>query len=170
MNTKSSSILVVILTMAASNSFLKVAWALDQCRDPEKDKCNEHDNAIVCKDDIPLDAATTPSIMCNYDDISSSGYVVYAKKCDSPYFCCQDGNGGWYYPNSCWGTAKQCCPKGYTVINGNHCVPLNCCDGSAAHIAEYCPNNCRPSSRFGNSSPLRIQRRNWSRYFKRWRW
>jgi hypothetical protein len=114
---------------------------LNQCGlDPDKDSCNEFNNPILCEvnGDIPSNAKDTPSIICNYAD--NAEYKAGVDPCDSN-FCCEDGNGGYYSPASCWNTEWQCCPKGYTKnLYGNSCIPMNCCDGDDDHRALYCPN------------------------------
>lgn len=115
---------------------------LDQCIDPENDSCNVNDNPLVCPPDIPSDAEELYSIICNYNE-SGAQFVATVDPCKSEsLFCCDDGFGGLYKPvGGCWGTNVQCCPKGYTKnLNGNGCIPLNCCDGDGDHKLLYCPN------------------------------
>lgn len=106
------------------------------------DKCNEFNNALLCdvNGDIPPNAKDTPSIICNYQNLS---YKADVDPCESNSLsCCEDGNGGFYSPATCWGGIdEQCCPKGYTKnLYGNGCIPLNCCDGNGDFKNDYCPN------------------------------
>ena len=113
---------------------------LDQCTDAN-DSCNVNDNPIICTEDIPSNAADHYSVICNYNE-DGAEYKADVDRCESDsVFCCDDGNGGFYYPvGGCWGTNAQCCPKGYTKnLFGNGCIPLNCCDWDDFHRGLYCP-------------------------------
>jgi len=128
-------------TSVADASHRKLADAA-QCLDPENDTCNVNDNPLVCHPDIPSDVEQLYSVICNYNEPGAE-YKATVDPCNyaSP-FCCDDGFGGFYYPvGGCWGSDAQCCQKGYTKnLNGNGCIPLNCCDGNDDHKKDYCPD------------------------------
>lgn len=101
------------------------------------DSCNEYQNEVLCGSALP--SSRPESNLCNY---GTGNYVANVQTCGSnSERCCEDGNGGYYYGLTCWGTYQggTCCPKGYTRINSG-CVPLNCCDGDADHRVNYCPH------------------------------
>ena len=115
------------------------ARQLNECTD-NASQCNVYDNELLC--DATLPSSRPESLICNYN--LSGSYNATVTKCETD-FCCEDGNGGYYFGETCWGfwPGNTCCPLGYTVIRGvNKCVPLNCCDGDATHRSYYCPSNC----------------------------
>lgn len=100
--------------------------------------CNVDGNLPLCGSDIP--SYRPPSLICNY---GGGEYKAEVQLCDNTSErCCEDGNGGYYFGQTCWGTYQggTCCPKGQTRVAAG-CVPLNCCDGDSNHQNNYCPNN-----------------------------
>ena len=111
---------------------------LNECTE-NASQCNVYGNELLCGDTLP--SSRPVSEICNY---GGGAYPAIVKACDSDKeFCCEDGNGGYYFGLTCWGVwqGEQCCPKGYTRLSTG-CAPLNCCDGDATHRINYCPNSC----------------------------
>ena len=102
-------------------------------------ECNLYANELLCGGTLPSNRPV--SEICNY---GGGEYQAILQTCDSnKEFCCEDGNGGYYFGLTCWVSWQggTCCPKGYTRLRTG-CAPLNCCDGDATHRSNYCPGNC----------------------------